>query len=90
MSLNKQWLKRKVAQYFIINITIVNWFPVPEVLGPGLVEGAMCGPNVRLLGGKCEEGLKCVDVGEYYGICKKEEGKKKTEDTKGKKSYHTR
>ena len=42
------------------------------MLGPGLVEGAMCGPNVRLLGGKCEEGLKCVRGNRYYGICQKE------------------
>ena len=50
----------------------------------------MCGPNVRLRGGKCKEGLNCVDVGEYYGICKKEEVAIKTEEKKGKKSYHSR
>ena len=44
------------------------------MLGPGLVEGAMCGPYVRLLGGECEEGLKCVRGNRYYGICQKDEG----------------
>ena len=60
------------------------------VFGPGLVAGGMCGPNVRLRGGICEDGLKCDDVGQYYGICKKDESTKITYDKTGKNSCHTK